>query len=285
MDLKYKPLNYSQSKSFYIERKCVPYFGPDWHYHEEYELILTLTGEGIRIIGDKIDQFESPELVLIGPNVPHLFKNREDNTNADCIVLKFKQENLPFLHLPELSKIQELLNKARRGILFSKKNIKKVKPLLIELSNSTKENTLINFLRVFDFLSYDEDLEFIASEKFALNFITQNEDRLQKILSYFENQYANEITLEELAEVAHMTKNAFCRYFKDKTGKTAFEFLREYRVNKACQMLINGNKSITQVCYDSGFNSFSSFTRVFRKFKNISASEFQNQFMQSSSVA
>ncbi|GGZ87562.1 AraC family transcriptional regulator [Algibacter mikhailovii] len=281
MELKYSPLKSLDSQSFYVKRHQVPYFGPDWHYHDEYELILTLKGEGVRIIGDEMDQFEAPELILIGSNLPHLFKNKVDETEVDYIVLKFKDDinELPLFKLPELNRVKDLLRRSKRGIKFSPETVQKIKPLFIKLAENKGCNKVISFLQIFDILSNASQTEYLASEKFSLQLIEDGEDRLQKVLNYLGEEYTRDISLEELAEIAHMTKNAFCRYFKEKTGKTAFGYLREYRVSKACQMLISSNKTITEICYDTGFNSFSSFTRIFKSLKNISASEYQNRYL------
>jgi AraC-like DNA-binding protein len=119
----------------------------------------------------------------------------------------------------------------------------------------------------------------MASEDFQLKDSSKGEDRIQNVINYIGENYIKDISLDDLAEVAYMTTNSFCRYFKSRTGKTAFQFIREYRVNKACQMLINGKKSIAEICYDNGFNSFSSFNRIFKNLKNISASEYKNKYM------
>ena len=99
----------------------------------------------------------------------------------------------------------------------------------------------------------------------SINF--KEEDRLQNVIDYISKNYFKDISLQDLSDLSHMTTNSFCRFFKNKTGKTAFEFIREYRINKACQMLMNGRKSISQICYETGFNSFSSFNRVFKQLK------------------
>lgn len=281
MELKYRSLEILESKSFCVERKEAPRFNSDWHYHDEYELILTLRGEGVRIIGDEIDQFTAPEMILLGKNLPHLFKNKEDETHVDYLTLSFKDElnNLALFDLPELGKIKDLLKKSKRGILFSETTMKKVRQLFINLAKEPQGNySFLNFLKILNTLSEDTKYKYIASEEFSLQLMGDSENRLKNVLNYLGEEYTRDISLEELAEVAHMTKNAFCRYFKEKTGKTAFAYLREYRVGKACQMLIEGNKTITEICYDTGFNSFSTFTRIFKNLKSISASEYQNRY-------
>ncbi|PCI33652.1 MAG: hypothetical protein COB60_07400 [Flavobacteriaceae bacterium] len=283
LELKYKPLDKKDVESVFVQRKKIPYFGVHWHYHEEFELMLTLKGEGVRIVGDNMDHFKDSELVLMGTGLPHLFKNEEkdESSSADYIVVKFRDlfEGTSFFSLPEFSQIRQLLKASKRGIIFSHKTTNQLKNQIIKLSESSAANKIMHFISVFNILSEAEDYKFLASEDFHLKASTKGEERIQKVIDYIGENYIKDISLEDLAEVAFMTTNSFCRYFKNRTGKTAFEFLREFRVNKACQMLINGEKSISAICYDSGFNSFSSFNRIFKNLKNISASEYKNKYI------
>ncbi len=283
MELKYKPSQIIETESFYVERKKVPYFGTDWHYHESHELLFTMKGEGVRIVGDNIDHFSGSELVMIGGGLPHLFKNEEKEIDsaADFIVVKFKDifGETSFFSLPEFSDILHLIEISKRGIIFSKSTISKIRKPLITLSESQGADRIINLIIVLNILSKETDYKFMASEGFHLKNSSKGEDRIQKVINYIGDNYIKDISLEDLADVSYMTTNSFCRYFKSRTGKTAFQFIREFRVNKACQMLINGKKSIAEICYDTGFNSLSSFNRIFKNLKHVSASEYKGKYM------
>ncbi len=283
MELKYKPSVESESKSIHIERLNTPYQGGNWHFHEEFELFFSIKGEGVRLVGDNMDHFIDEELFLIRGGLPHLFKNdnKEESGIVDYIVLKFKEpfsENY-FFSIPEFALILELLQNSKRGITFSTESIKKVKPLLIKISKAEGISKIILFLDIIKILSESTDYKYLASENFILKESKKGKKRIHKVVDYIAENYVQDISLDDLAEVACMTTNSFCRYFKNTTGKTAFQFIREYRVNKACQMLINGQKSISEICFDTGFNSFSSFNRIFKNLKNISASEYKNKFL------
>jgi AraC-like DNA-binding protein len=272
-----------ESESFYVNRKKLPYFGGHWHYHEEFELMYTIKGGGIRIVGDNMDHFHENELVFIGSNVPHLFKDdyKDDEASTDSIVLKFnnlfKGQNL--FTLPEFQNIANFLKTAGRGIIFSKKTVKKVKKILIQLSKSEGAERFVHLFAVLNILANEENFQYLASEHFTLKTTNKGDDRTQKVIEYISENYNKDISLDDLAQVAFMTTNSFCRYFKKRTGKTVFQFLREFRINKACQMLINGEKTIAEICYDTGFNSFSSFNRIFKDLKNISASEYKSRYI------
>lgn len=237
-------------------------------------MLFTIKGQGVRIVGDHMDHFTDSDLVMMGAGVPHLFKNdeKEINSSADFIIVKFKSllKEASFFSLPELSSISSFIENTKRGILFSKSTIAKIRKPLIDLVESKGSNRIVKFIEVLDILSKETDYKYMASE---------GEDRIQKVINYIGDNYVKDISLDDLADVAYMTTNSFCRYFKSRAGKTAFQFIREYRVNKACQMLINGKKSIADICYDTGFNSFSSFNRIFKNLKDISASEYKNKYV------
>lgn len=283
MKLEYHPSRISILESFYVERKKSPYFGVHWHYHEEYEILFTIKGEGVRIVGDHMDHFKDEELVFLGSGLPHLFKNEEKSTldKVDYIVVKFGNtlSGLNFFSIPEFSNIDRFLKSGNRGVLFLKETIRKVKEKLILLAESKDADKIIHLISVLQILANESKFEYLASENFSLKLSVKGEDRTKKVIEYISENYAKDISLDDLAQVSHMTTNSFCRFFKSRTGKTAFEFIREFRINKACQMLINGEKSIAQICYDTGYNSFSSFNRTFKNLKNISASEYKNKYV------
>jgi AraC-like DNA-binding protein len=240
--LKYSVTETKDYQSFFSERKTIPHFGVDWHYHDDYELFYPINGTGVRIVGDSIEYFNENELVLLGSKVPHLFKNEVEDSSSevDYIIIKFKPVliNKFVDSVPEFSKVKSLLENARQGTIF-----------------------------------WQID-SYLTSENFSLiGLESVNEDRLQRVINFIVENYINEITLKKLSEISCMTPNSFCRYFKDSTGKTAFKFIREYRISRACQMIINTRKPLSQIYLDSGFNSLSSFNRVFKSIKGISSSE------------
>ena len=125
----------------------------------------------------------------------------------------------------------------------------------------------------------------LTSDSYKYVVENNKEDRLQRVINFIIENFDKEISLKELADISYMTTNSFCRFFKERTNKTAFEFIREYRISKACQMIINSNKTISQICDDTGFNSFSSFNRVFKSVKGITASEFKYMYQEINSTS
>ena len=290
MQLKYSITENEDHQSFFVERKTIPYFGVDWHYHEEYELLYPIIGTGVRIVGDSMEYFNENELVLLGSQLPHLFKNEvhDSSEEVDYIVIKFRPSVIHSFvdNVPEFSNIKTMLEKSRRGIVFQSIDSYVLLEDIIRICECSGANRLIQLLKTLDRLSRVENIRHLASENF--NPATGNvekEDRLQRIINFISENYVREMTLQELSDLAFMTTNSFCRFFKERTGKTAFQFIREYRISRACQMIINSRKSISQICHDTGFNSFSSFNRVFKFVKGISASEYKSKYKRLNNIS
>ena len=283
MQLKYSITETKENQSFFSERKTIPYFGADWHYHEDYELLYPISGTGVRIVGDSIEYFNENELVLLGSKVPHLFKNEVEDSSfeVDYIVIKFKPALIhKFVeNVPEFSNIKSLLEKSTQGILFSQIDSFSILKDLIEICESKGAKRIILLLSTLNRLALIKGTKSLSAENFNNSGLKAiNEDRLQRVISFIVENYGRKIDLEELSEISFMTSNSFCRYFKERTGKTAFQFIREYRISRACQMIINSHKSIAQISVDTGFNAFSSFNRVFKSIKGVSASEYKSNY-------
>ena len=282
MKLQYKSINEANFSSVYAKRKKAPYFGVNWHFHDEFELMYIMKGEGVRVVGDRMDYFNKEELVFLGSGVPHVFKNDKNasQNEVDYIVVKFNRiiGGQDLFKIPELAPINRFLKRAGKGLIFSDTTVMKLKKQLIKLAKSKNEDRIILLLKVLKILSAQEDYNELSTDTFLLKNTSAGEDRTKKVINYISENYNKNISLEDLASISYMTTNSFCRYFKNRTGKTAFQFIREFRINKACQMLINGEKNISQICFDTGFNSLSSFNRVFKSLKHISATEYKSKY-------
>lgn len=285
MELKYKSADKGLAHSFHVRRENIPYHGGNWHYHEEFELIYIIKGQGIRIVGDNMLDFRHPQLALVGQWLPHLWKNVESNNGdglIDIIVIKFNPlfQGQDIFSINEFYTIKNLLKQAKRGLLFKKNTIAKIHEKMICLSESKGAERFVKLIQVLEILSQTNDVESLSSPEFSLPTTTiSGENRLSRIINYISDNFNHEISLKELAHESALTPSSLCRYFKSCTNKTIFGFINEYRVGKACQMLITGNKSISEICYHSGFNSLTTFNRVFKDIKNVTPSQFKSNFI------
>ncbi|MCK4922254.1 MAG: helix-turn-helix domain-containing protein [Bacteroidales bacterium] len=284
MKLKYKSLDKEFNNSFFVRRITRPVPDGNWHFHEEFELIYIIKGAGIRIVGDNISNYSSPQLVLVAPWLPHLWKDDEQTEtpkDINIIVIKFSKlfRGQDIFSIPEYSEISGLLENSQRGLIFDKTTIRKVHNYLDRMPEANGAERLINLQIVLDFLSKSKKYKKLSSPEFNMSVALKRDNRLDKVIGYISNNFMRHISLDELANEAAMTRSSFCRFFKNRTNKTTFRFINEFRIGEACQLLINGNQSISEICFATGFNSLTSFNRVFKEFKGVSPREFKKKYI------
>lgn len=287
MKLTYKQSKRKPENSFMARQDTMPCIEEDWHFHPELELIYFLKSTGTRYVGNSIGNFEEGELYLIGGNVPHLFRNHREyydekgETEAvDLIVVKFEPDFLGdrFRELPEVKRLQVLLENANRGLKFSKAASYLVHTHIMGLVRATALSRIVGLLKILDILSVSENYEFLCSNGFDNSYKKNEKERMAKIISYLNENFENKIELESVASIAHMAPNAFCRYFKKKTHKSFIQYLNEIRVGNACKLLIEGDLQITTICYQSGFNTVTNFNRQFKALMNMTPTQYMKQY-------
>ena len=247
------------------------------HQHEEIQLSYIVKGEGTLIVGDAINHYSEGDIFIIGSHLPHVFKSDKAITNNSLMLTLFFSRSSfgnHFFNLEELKELQPFFNRSRHGFkVTSKQNI--IKGLFFQLEKASKFNRfliLFQLLKLISTANYKSLSSFVYDKKFSDN----EGSRMRNVFEYTMNHFNSEITLDTIAEVANMTKNAFCKYFKKRTNKTYFNFLNELRIEQACKLLLsNKETTIAVVAEQSGFNNLSNFNRQFQAIKQQSPSEFK----------
>jgi AraC-like DNA-binding protein len=273
--------------SFSVRRDLVPYINNRWHYHTEVELIHLKKGEGTQFIGDSIREFKAGDVVLIGANLPHYWRFDEsyfeegNSGDADVCVAHFREDfwGSQFLDLPENLHIKNILDKAKRGLQIMGETRLKVAGLLDALLASSDNQRIILLIEALNIIAGSHSLEPLCSIGFRYDLVKDDKDRFNAIYEYSLKNFKRPIQLEEIAGVANISPNSFCRYFKSRTSKTYSQFLIEIRIGHACKLLIENKLSIKQLCYESGFNNFTSFHKYFKLITNKSPLTYQREFM------
>lgn len=258
--------------SFSVRRDLVPYINNKWHFHSEVELIHFKQGSGTQFVGDNMKRFKSGDVVLVGANLPHYWRfddpyfdeGRQQPT--DVCVAHFS-ENFwggSFLDLPENIGLKTLLEKARLGLQVEGEAKYRVAALLEKLLDSEGMSRVILLIEAMHVLAGSDELQPLASIGFKHSLGEAEHLRINLIYEYSLRHFRRPIQLEEIAAVANISPNSFCRFFKSRTRKTYSRFLLELRVGHACKLLIENNLSIKQLCYESGFNNFTSFYKYFK---------------------
>jgi AraC-like DNA-binding protein len=258
--------------SFSVRYDIVSFFYNQWHYHPELELVYIIEASGRQFIGDSIHHFKNNDLILIGANLPHLWRCDEkflvkgSRLKVEAIVIHFTQEcfGKDFFNLPENKKLVRLFQKAQTGVRIKNQSTEIVADLMRELVKAKNSERIILLLQILETIANSSQTKPICSEGLTFQYSLAEAERLNTIYQFILNNFTKEISLEQIARIAHLTPNGFCRYFKARVKKTFSRFLIEVRIGHACKLLAETNKSVADICYDSGFNNFSNFNRHFK---------------------
>lgn len=275
-------------QSFNVNKDFVPFFYNHWHYHPEIEIVYIFEGTGTLLVGNGVRSFRENDLIMIGPNVPHFFRSDphyfEPNSTlmSRSVVIHFNPNfwGDSFMKIPESVLLNELFQKAKKGLLVGGAVREKVGVLMEEMLNTTGIDKVIQLLSILSYISSSEDVTDLSKTEFNVSLDEYNTRRIDMIYSFSLNNFAREITLEEVAEVANISVNSFCRYFKTHTRKTYFQFLQELRIGHACKLLAGEKLSISQVAFESGFNNLSHFNRSFKSLMQMKPQAYQRLYRQ-----
>lgn len=261
------------------------YFDKAWHFHKEYELVLIDKTEGTRFIGDKVSFIKESDLMLIGPNIPHLYRNTEDYYQNKGLVARssfihFTDDFLgdDFFHLPEMNEVRRLLDRSALGLEINGRSNAYVKARLQEMNAEPPARRLLKLLDILVFLSTSKDLKPVLSTSFTAD-NSNDTDRIDTVFQFILKNYRNEIYIEEIADKLNMSIASFSRYFKHHTRKTFSNYVTEIRISHACRLLMEGNHSITEICYQSGFENLSNFYRHFKKHTGLIPKDYKGRFL------
>ncbi len=274
--------------SFLFEKISLSYFDAPYHSHSEYELTLILKSEGKRFVGSHVANFSEGDLVLVGPNVPHCWKNdgMGFENSSQAIVIQFKPSFLgyDFLGLPELQPVRLLLEKAKTGIQIHSSIRQRVAKEIIFLTNVPPIQKLLGLIDILNTIATSGEYTAIESQLTIQELPKADLDKITKIYAYVVSNYTQEVHLDTVAYLANMTETAFCRYFKRITGKTFLDLVTEFRISHACDLLINSDKQVAEVCFESGFGNISHFNKQFKTVTGYSPLHYKKKQLNYSST-
>ena len=268
----YKPILSDESNLFQeVIQENAKDFEYPWHYHPEYELTYVLSSQGVRYVGNSIENFFDDDLVLIGSNLPHCWINsRDQQQSTSAIVVYFKEAFLDkaWMQSCEFGAIRKLLDLSNKGIKFDRTVALKLKEKFFELHKLPSLKKLILLLDILEELAETTELHFLCEQGFCYELNHSHNERINIVYKFIEMNYQRRISLGDISGLVNMSEEYFSRFFKKIMKKSFFEFLNEYKINKACKLLIETDRQISEICYAAGFESIPFFYRQFKKFKN-----------------
>ena len=269
---------------YYIED--LPHFIVPWHYHPAIELMYITRGIGTRFVGDCIEQYEEGDVCMIGPNLPHEWRNddayfdKESGLRATCICLFFKREIFDpnFIRLPEMNNIRDLIERSRRGLKFTGNSKLEITRFIRSSVNDVGVRKVTNLLILLELMATSTEYELLASVGFTNSVNSEDFERFNKVYKFLVKNFATSIRLEEVSTLVGLTPTAFCRYFKERTKKTFVEYLNEMRIGYSKKLLLENKMKISTISGEVGFPNLSNFISQFKKVTGMSPSQFQKQF-------
>ena len=274
------------SYSFSVRLDKMQNLNNRWHYHPEVELIHFHRGSGTQFVGDHIKRFDKDDIVLVGSNLPHYWRDDDDhisdfaNSLPYSTVVHFSEDfwGVRFLELPENKPIKQVLERARRGLLLSGELRLKIGSLMEKILSADGPDRIMTLFEILVSIARSDEHNVLSSIGHQYDFSESENDRINAIYNHTLSHFNQKICLEEISGIAGMVPNSFCRYFKSRTGKTYSQFLTEIRVGHACKLLIEKNISIKQLCFESGFMNFSCFHKRFKALIGQSPQSYREAF-------
>ena len=252
-----------------------------WHFHPELELTYIEGADGNRYVGTHVSKYEGSDLVFIGSNIPHLnFDYGVKETNYEKTVLHIRPDflNEAFINTPELAVIHDFFEKAAYGIAIVGETKAIVGAMLKKLPLLPPFEQFLEILRMFQILANSSETVLLHDAPVKNQHNKKGQERLKSLYVFIDENYQRKIEIVEVAALCLMSKEAFCRYFKHKTRLTFTDFLNQYRINKAKQLLLL-DKNVSEACYGCGFESLSYFNRTFNKITNMNPLAFKKQHL------
>lgn len=284
MKLILKKSNTHVSEKLNIYTRNVPCLDAAWHYHKEFELLYISQSNGIRFVGDSVAPFFAGDLVLVGSYLPHLWRNdpsyyEDDSTqNVKTIVTKFTDDFLgkDIFQIPDFYEVKKLIEDCRFGLSFGKEISKPLHNDIMSLPDLSSTEKHIKLLSILHRLSLvDKADRTVLSSSDMRQTTTESSERIDTVLKFISDNYASSISLDDISNVACMTTNSFCRFFKKMTNKSFTQFLNEIRIRNASRILVQESLPVSEVCYIVGFNSITNFNKQFKQIMGSTPKKFR----------
>jgi YesN/AraC family two-component response regulator len=255
------------------------------HYHPEYELNFIENGKGIiRIVGDSLEEIDDLELCLIGNEQLEHGWVEPDNREPELmheITIQFHPDLFleSLLNKLQFQSIAVLLENAKKGVVFSRESIYSIKNRLKLLSeHESNFEAVIELFSILNLLSHDNNYRILCNSSFVKNDDVSESRRVQKAINYIKMHYTEKLSLNDVANQVNMTTSSFSRFMKSRTGKNFIEYLNDLRLGSAARSLVNTNKTISEICYECGYNNLSNFNRLFKQRKGYTPKEFREKY-------
>ena len=277
------PLN--ENDFMYVADRHKKEFDYPIHIHDVLELNFVANAAGARrVVGDSSEVIDNLDLVLItSPDLEHVWEQYEcKSEDIHEVTVQFRLNfdlDTSSFRFSSYKSIYDMLIRAQRGLAFPPEAIMLVYHRLARLSSIEEGFIAVQeFFSILYELSKFNDARELASSSFAKVEVVSESKRILKVKNYIDEHYKDDLSLEQLADLVGMTPTAFSRYFKQRTAKNISEYIVDIRLGHAARLLVDTSDSVSEICWATGFNTLSNFSRLFRKRKGCSPTEFREKY-------
>ena len=247
------------------------------HYHSDYEINLVMDTYGTRTVGDSEEEFNTLDLIMIGPNIPHAWKGEVVEGNH-VVTIQFSDKllNFPILGKRLFSSIKQLLIESQHGISFSEQIQLLMKDKILKLTKMQGFHTVLEFFSILYELSIADRRILVSNQYDTKDTVrTSKSRRIAKVCESIDKNIEEPIRLGDVEQLVSMSESAFSHFFKKKTNCTFIDYVTNLRIARACQLLSETTYTVAEICYTCGFNNLSNFIRIFKKKKGSTPQEYR----------
>jgi AraC-like DNA-binding protein len=263
------------------------HFTYPWHFHSEYEIIYVKEGRGERFVADSVEPFNPGDVILLGSNLHHYMQSSESyyegnpGLRVKGVVIQFAHDYMSYAinRYADFVHIKSLLNSAKRGFHFPYPQNTDIIRDIEDLPLREGLYRIMNLLLLLDKMATFKDKRFMGSPHFSENTSDFSGNRIEKILSYLNYHYTENVSLNDISSRFSMNASAFCRYFKQKTGKPYIDYIHDLRAGYACKLLVGTSYDISQISIECGYNTICHFNRIFKRKMFLTPSEYRSKFV------
>lgn len=258
-----------------------------WHFHSQYEIIFVKESHGLCFVGDCIQHFSAGDMILFGTHLPHYMRSDDvygtpgTTQRVRGTIIQFEENFMKysFDHYPQFLQIRMLLEESKRGILFPGRPFSELQEQVSAFPELEGFRQISGLLELLQELAGMPNRRSLATPHYYETFPTLGNKRIDKIISYINSNYTRSLSLKEIAEMASMNSSAFCRYFKENTGKTLLQYIMDMRVGYACKLLAVDGMDISQIALECGFDSITHFNRTFKQLTGLTPTQYRNNVL------
>lgn len=272
--MKVLPFKIQKSSAVLTQIDQGNYFYDILHKHPEYQVTFISKGSGTLICDDYLGRFDPGDVIMFGPNQPHVLRCDEEyyegdperGVYAESVFFNYDVLGQGFMNIEETKGLTRFLEAGKNGFRFSQVS-KQAAGLLHHIQPTKELDLVIRFLGLLNCLMQEKNPERLSHR--PGNISDSEGERMNAVMQYTLTNFRNHITISEIAAVANMTPTAFCKFFKVRTRKTYLNYLNEIRISYACRQLSSDNLSVSQAAHQSGFQNLANFNRCFKRIMGI----------------